>query len=290
MSAAGLRARARVLAAVRRWFEDHGYLEVPTPTMVVSGGLEEHLHPFRVGDLHLRTSPEFALKRAVAAGLPRIYEIGPCYRGREHGPWHATEFLMLEWYRVGGALSDLMEEVEALVRVAYTALDRPPPGPFVRRTVRELFQEDGLDLATATADDLLPGETDWDTGFFHRWVDRIEPRFAGALFVEDWPASQCALAEVRTDGDWPVAQRFEAYVDGVELANAFLELVDADEQRRRFAEANAKRVAAGETPNPVDEDFVAAVGKMPRTAGIALGVDRLVALAMGAEGIACTRL
>lgn len=290
MSPAGLRARAQVLAAVRAWFADQGYLEVPTPTMVPSGGLEEHLHPFRVGDLHLRTSPEFALKRVVAAGLPRIYEIGPSYRAREQGPWHATEFLMLEWYRVGASLSDLMEEVEQLVTVAYAAVGRNPPGPFRRLTVRELFAEDGIDLARASASDLQAGETDWDTAFFHRWVDRIEPRFEGALFVEDWPASQCALAEVRDDGDWPVAQRFEAYVDGVELANAFLELVDATEQRERFRKANVRRLAAGEPVNPVDEAFVAAVGRMPRTSGIALGIDRLAALAMGAGAIACTRV
>ncbi|MCA9573030.1 MAG: hypothetical protein KC656_34575, partial [Myxococcales bacterium] len=227
MSPDGLRARARVLHALRGWFADHGYLEVPTPTVVPTGALEEHLHPLRVEGAFLRTSPELALKRVVAAGLPRVYELGPCLRDDEQGPWHDREFLMLEWYRVGAGLPDLMEEVGELVDVAFTAVGRSSPTPFVRRTVRELFAEDGVDLATATPDELRPGETDWDTAFFARWVDRIEPRFRGALFVEDWPATQSALAQVRTDGPWPVTQRFEAYVDGVELANAFLELTDA---------------------------------------------------------------
>lgn len=289
MNAAGLRTRAQVLAAVRAWFADQGFLEMPTPTVVRSGAMEPTLHPVRAEGGFLRTSPEFALKRVCAAGLPRVYEIGPCYRAREQGRWHSVEFTMLEWYRVGANLADLRRDVEAIVRCAFAVTGRETPS-FVRRTVVELFAADGVDLTRASPVDLAPGESDWDTAFFHRWVDRIEPRFTGALFVEDWPASQAALAVVRDDRDWPVAQRFEAYVDGVELANAFLELTDASEQRRRFEAANAERIAAGEPPNPLDEAFIEAVGRLPPTAGIALGVDRLVALAMGAEDIACAQV
>ncbi len=289
MNREGLRARARVLAALRRWFAERGYLEVPTPVLVASAGMEEQLHPLRADGGFLRTSPEFALKRVLRSGLPRIYEIGPCFRGRERGRWHSTEFLMLEWYRVGAGLRDLMEEVEQLVDCAYAALGRPGPGRFARRTVRSLFMDDGIDLARATASDLWPGERDWDTAFFRRWVDRIEPRLTGAVFVERWPARQCALAQVRQDGPWPYAERFEAYVDGIELANAFLELTDAEEQERRFHRSNQKRLALGEEPNPVDRAFVDAVGKLPPVAGIALGVDRLVALAAGAESIRCVQ-
>lgn len=281
----GLRARASVLAAVRRWFADHGYLEVPTPVLVPSAGMEEHLHPVRAEGGLLRTSPEFALKRVLAAGLPRIYEIGPCFRDREHGDWHGREFLMLEWYRVGAGPAEVMDEVEQVVAAAAAALGTTPP-PWRRRTVRALFLEaTGLDLATASAADLSPRDPAWDDAFFRRWVEEVEPTFTEGLFVTEWPASQAALAQVRDGGGWPFAERFEAFLHGVELANGFLELLDPVEQRRRFAAANASRIAAGEAPHPVDEGFVAAVGRMPRTTGIALGLDRLVAALSGWAGI-----
>ena len=196
---------------------------------------------------------------------------------------------MLEWYRAGAALPDLMREVESLVNTAYEAVGRVAPA-FRRTTVRDLFAQHDIDLTRATPSDLCATETDWDTAFFHFWVSHIEPSFDGALFVEDWPASQCALATVRDDGDWPTTQRFEAYVDGIELANAFYELVDTTEQRRRFMRSNEQLLAAGESANPIDEPFIEAVGNMPPTSGIALGVDRLVALAIGLDGIACARL
>lgn len=286
LSPAGLRARARVLRALRHTLEARGYLEVPTPVLVPSPAMEEHLYPVAADGGWLRTSPEFALKRVVAAGLPRIYEVGPCFRDRESGPWHGREFLMVEWYRAGAHITDLMDEVEAVVAAAAAALERPAP-PWRRTTVRQLFARAGVDLTTASAAQLSPRDPDdWDAAFFRRWLDDVEPNLSpGGLFVRDWPASQAALAEVRTDGDWPVAERFEAYLDGIELANAFQELVDSREQRRRFHRANAARSAAGEPPHPVDEALIEAVGRMPRTAGIALGVDRLVAAVAGWEGI-----
>lgn len=289
MNREGLRIRSTVLHALGTWFETHGYLRVPTPTAVRSGGMEEHLHPLRVGDLFLRTSPEFALKRVVAAGLPRVFEIGPCFRGQEHGTWHGQEFTMLEWYRAGASLADLMGEVEALVHFVSDALERPPPEPFRRVSVHDLFLADGVDLKTALPHDIA-AEDDWDLAFFRRWVERIEPRFEGNLIVDRWPASQAALSQIRDDGDWPWAERFEVYMNGVELANAFLELRDAGEQRHRFQQANALRHAAGEPINPIDAPFIEAVGRLPPCAGIALGVDRLVAVLGGFEGIAPTRV
>ena len=121
----------------------------------------------------------------------------------------------------------------------------------------------------------------WDDAFFRRWVEDVEPRLQGAVFVTEWPASQAALAQVRNDGAWPVAERFEAFLNGAELANGFHELLDAREQRRRFAEANLQRVASGEEPHPEDQTFIEAVGRMPRVTGIALGLDRLVAALCG---------
>jgi len=287
----GFRARAQILSAVRTWFSQHGYLEVQTPALVPSPAMEEYLYPLAAGDRFLRTSPEFALKRLVAAGMPRIYEIGPCFRGRETGPWHATEFTMLEWYRVGASLPDLMDEVEALVAAAAQAVGVPCPGPWRRVTVRELFLEHtGVDLAHADAQSLSPEDDGWDDAFFRRWVHDIEPTLTHPTLVSDWPASQAALAQIRDDGPWPIACRFEAYLKGVELANAFLELTETAEQRRRFMSANAARALAGEAPHPMDETFIRAVGQMPRTAGIAMGLDRLVAAVCGWDSIAPGRL
>lgn len=281
---AGLRARSRVLAAVRRWFDEHGYLEVPTPVRVPTAAMEEHLFPIASEDRWLRTSPELALKRVLAAGLPRVYEIGPCFRGREQGRWHHTEFLMLEWYRVGAQIPDLMDEVEALVAVAAASVGAQS-GPWERLTVAQAFAHAGLDLQAVE-----PEDGSWDTAFFRAWVDQVEPALPRRCFVRDWPASQAALAEVRDDRSPPVAQRFEAYLDGVELANAFLELRDEAEQRRRFAVANAARRAAGEPENAVDEAFCKAVGVLPPVTGIALGIERLVAVLTRAEELACVQV
>lgn len=291
MSPDGIRARAKILGAMRRWFADHGYLEVPTPVLVPSPALEEHLHAISAGGGFLRTSPEFALKRAMASGLGRIYEIGPCFRDREHGAWHRREFTMCEWYRAGAEPEDVMDEVESLVAAAAGALGVPAPGPWRRTTVAALFSEHaGIDLRTATARDLSGEDEGWDDAMMRRFVTDVEPALAGAVFVADWPASQAALARVRDDVDWPVATRFEAYVDGVELANAFHELLDPDELRARFDAANRARVDAAEAPHPVDERLIEAVGRMPRTTGIALGVDRLVAALMSWDGIAPGRV
>ncbi len=291
LSAAGLRARAQVLRAVRDQLHARGYLEVPTPVLVPSAAMEEHLHPVAAADGYLRTSPEFALKRVLAAGLPRIYEIGPCLRDRESGAWHGREFLMLEWYRAGAAPDDVMDEIEALVAAAAEALGVAPLAGWRRATVRELFGDaTGIDLAQASASDLSPHDEPWDDAFFRRWVTDVEPTFSGGLFVTEWPASQAALAQVVDDGAWPVARRFEAYLHGHELANGFLELLDAAEQRRRFLAANAARAAAGEAPHPIDDAFVAAVGRMPTATGVALGLDRLVAALAGWDGIAPGRV
>lgn len=287
MNPAALRARAAILRAVRGWFADHGYLEVPTPTLVPSAGLEVHLHPVRAEGGWLRTSPEFALKRAVRHGLGRVYEIGPCFRDDERSPWHRREFTMLEWYRVEATLADLMDEVAALVAVACAAVGRSAPATWQIRTMRSLFLEHvGVDLATATAAELSAEDADdWDTAMLRRFVNDVEPRLAPACFVTDWPASQSALARVVDSPHGPVAARFEAYLHGVELANAFFELTDADEQRRRFVAANDERRALGLPENPIDEAFITAVGAMPRTAGIALGFDRLVAVASGLDDV-----
>lgn len=282
-----LRARARVLGALRGWFADHGYVEVPTSCVVPSPALEETLFAWSAGPGFLRTSPEMALKRVLAAGMPRIYELGPCFRARESGPWHRGEFLMLEWYRTGASLVDLMHEVQALVDVCAEALGVPSPGTWERHRVRDLFRSTtGLDPATCDAGTLSPRDADdWDAAFFRRWIEDVEPTLTRPSFVEAWPAAQAALATVRTDGDWPVAERFEAFLGGVELANAFQELGDAEAIRARWEHANLVRARQGEAAHPIDEAFLEAVARLPRSAGIALGVDRLIAALAGYPGI-----
>jgi lysyl-tRNA synthetase class 2 len=283
----GLRARATVLRAVRAFLDGRGYVEVPTPVLVPSGGLEEHLHAVVVPGGFLRTSPEFALKKALAAGLPRIYEVAPCFREREDSPWHGREFLMLEWYRAGATLPDLMDEVEALVAVAADALGVPAPARWERTTVREaMLRHTGVDPLHASAAELSPADADDpDTAFFRRWLQDVEPRLGPATFVADWPAGHAALARVVDTPHGPVAARFEAFLGGIELANAFQELLDAAALRARWEHVNAARAGAGEVPHPVDEGLLDAVARMPATAGIALGLDRLVAVLLGWRGI-----
>lgn len=258
-----LRARASILHAVRSWFAHHGYLEVHTPALVAAGAMEPHLEPISVGRWQLHTSPEFAMKRVLAAGLGRIYQIGPCFREEEVGVHHTREFTMLEWYRVGAGTPELMDEVEDLVRAAARAVGKPEPR-FQRRTVSELISPD-----------LSPDE------WFFDWVDRVEPGLTHPTIVWGYPAWQAALA--RRVGS--TADRFEVYLGGLELANAFAEEQSAEELRRRIALNDATRQAAGRAPHPVDPDFLRAVDHMPRCAGIALGIDRLVMALTGAPHI-----
>ena len=258
-----LRARARVLRAVRQWFDDHGYLEVHTPVLVPSGAMEEHLEAVAVGDRFLHTSPEFAMKRVLAAGLPRIYQLGPCFRAEEAGVHHSREFTMLEWYRAGAGSAELMDEVEALIGAAAEALGEPAPR-FTRRAIDTLIDDDG-DAAT----------------WFHTWVDQVEPTLTEPTIVHGYPAWQAALSRIR-DGR---ADRFEVYLGGIELGNAFSELLDGEELRDRWAACSAARVRAGRPPHPIDEAFLGAVDRMPRCAGIAVGIDRLLMALTGAAHI-----
>jgi len=286
LTPAALRARSYALRAMRQWFSEQGYLEVPTPALVPSAAMEANLFPVQADGGWLRTSPEFALKRVLASGLHRIYEIGPCFRDREDSPIHGREFLMLEWYRVGARIPDVIEEVQQLVATTAAALGVPNPGPWRIATVGELFHEHtGVDLYTASVAEISPYDNTWDDAFMRRWVQDVEHKITEPTFLTEWPASQAALSTVRTDRAHPFAERFEVYLGGIELANAFHELIDRAEQLRRCEDANAERRKAGEPENPLDPAFLAAVGKMPPTTGIALGVERLVAALMGWDTI-----
>jgi lysyl-tRNA synthetase class 2 len=320
-----LAQRTRILAATRSFFAERGYVEVDTPALQVSPGLEPHLRAFattlhdprdgRVATRYLHTSPEFAMKKLLVAGLPRIWQLAHVFRDGERSATHHPEFAMLEWYRTGASYRDLMDECEALVGACQDAAGvaalvwrgRAADArlPWRRLSVAAAFSElCGMDLLATAPDPLAPdverlaaaarhtgvaphaGE-DWETLFFRIFLERIEPALGlGApTILYDYPLSMAALAR-RSPGDPRLAERFEVYVCGLELANAFGELTDAVEQRARFAADQARKQALYGETYPVDEDFLAALDHgLPECAGIALGFDRLVMLATGADDI-----
>ena len=306
---AALEARSRVVRAVRAWFEGEGFLEVETPARVRAPGQEIHLDALPSGAggggeaRWLVTSPEYHMKRLLGAGFERIAQLGKAWRAEEVGPHHQPEFLIAEWYRAGAPLSAIADDCEALVRVAARAMGAPRPaldlsGPFERTTVREVVKlHAGLDLlgdesaaalaakARAAGVD-VEGRTSWDDVFFQLWLDRVEPRLGRGrpTFVFDWPAPLGALARRKAD-DPRLVERFELYANGLELANAFGELTDADEQRARFVAESTERARLGKTIYALDEQLLAALPHMRPTSGVALGMDRLVMLVVGAADI-----
>jgi len=307
-----LRRRAGLAAAVRAFFDARGYLEVETPYAVTAPGEEVHLSAFATeriapdGErtkLWLHTSPEFAMKKLLVGGAGRIFQLARVWRNGEGSDLHAAEFTMLEWYRPGATLDDLIAETHALLRAVL-----PPRvacrgvttdlGTVERLTMAAAFSRDtgadllatagdALALAAAAGAALRPDET-WEDLFFRLLLERIEPRIGRGrpTFLTHWPAAQAALAR-RDPADPRVAERFELWVCGMELANAFVELTDAGEQRARFLADRARRAALyGDTGWEMDEAFLAALAHgMPPAAGIALGFDRLAMIAAGAPRI-----
>ena len=275
-----LKARAQVLRTIRAFFDGRGFVEVETPVRIPAPAPEPHIDCPASGDWFLRASPELQMKKLLAAGLPRIYQIGACFREGERGRRHAPEFTMLEWYRANADYTDIAADMEELVRAVLWARGSAPL-PFARLTVREAYRQwAGWDPVA-----------DWDQDRFDfDMATKIEPNLPkGPLFLTDYPAPAASLARLRAD-DPRVAERWELYVDGMELANAFTELTDAAEQRRRFEAARAERRTLGEADYPLDEEFLAALARMPPAGGVALGVDRLVMLACGVHDIADVRV
>ncbi len=264
-----LRLRARLLHRTRTWLHDQGFLEVEVPVRVRSPALEEHLEAFAVGDMWLHTSPEFALKRVVAVGLGRVYALGPCFRDEERGPEHAAEFTMLEWYRVGTNYRGIASDLESLLAALGEEVGVEVPA-FEDLTWHEAWRRH--------AGVTVPEET---VEVFRGWVDHVEPRLQGPTRIWDYPADQAAFSVVRGE----VAERFELYWQGLELANAFTELRDPDELRSRWQASNAAREMAGRTPYPVDERLVEAVSRHLPCGGIAVGFDRLVQVLLGLDDI-----
>jgi elongation factor P--(R)-beta-lysine ligase len=297
-----LEARAAIRRAVRAWFDGQGFLEVETPARVRAPGQEVHLDAIAAPDgadgRFLITSPEYHMKRLAGAGYQHIYQLGRAFRGGERGPHHQPEFTMLEWYRAGGELEAVARDCEELLTVAARAVGREPPAlPFQRSTVRALLQRHaGVELrgdetvaeltALAARAGVATSATAWDDVFFQLFLDRVEPQLGvdGPTFVFDWPAPLGALAR-RKSADPRLVERFELYAGGLELVNAFGELIDPAEQRARFLEESEVRRERGKTVYPLDEDLLEALGKMPPTCGAAMGFDRLVMLVLGAKEI-----
>lgn len=273
-----LRERAAIVSAVRAFLAEEGLVEVEPPVLVDGPALEETLEALRADDGWLHTSPEFSLKRVVAAGLHRVYALTPCFRGEEWGRTHGREFTMLELYVANADYRDLVPLVTGLVAAAAHAVGAPPP-TFTVTTVAERYAAIGQPVP------------DDDDRYFRLWVDVIEPTLTAPTFVRDYPARHAALAEVRTRSSGPaIAERVEVYLGGLELGNGFTELRDPDELRARFARSAAARTAAGRAPHPVDEGVIDATARLPRCAGIAIGVDRLVMALTGASDIAQVRV
>jgi lysyl-tRNA synthetase class 2 len=314
--------RGKIAAALRAWFATHEFIEVETSALQVSPGNETHLHAFATeligpgGErqaLYLRTSPEFACKKLLAAGESRIVDFARVFRNRERGALHHPEFTLLEWYRASAPYEMLMDDCAALLAEAARAAGATEfsfrgktTDPFAapeRLTVAEAFtRHAGIDLlatvergkgdraalaaaAKQTGVNIAADDT-WGDIFSRILAERVEPHLGGgrATILYEYPLPLAALARPKPGSD-KVAERFELYACGVELANAFGELTDAGEQRARFEAAMAEKQRIHGERYPFDEDFLAALAQMPPASGIALGFDRLVMLAAGASRI-----
>ncbi len=296
-----LRRRALLTQAVRAFFTARGYREVETPYAVAAPGEEVHLRAVRAGEKYLNTSPEFSMKKLLAGGSGPIFQLARVWRDEPHSPTHAPEFTMLEWYNLRPDLNALMDETEALLRAVLPPVIMRNGSAisletFERITVAEAFfryvgadvlatEGDAPALAAAAGTRLREGEG-WEDLFFRLLLERVEPELGRERpsFLTHWPASQAALAR-RDPADARVAERFELFCGGMELANAFVELTDAAEQRARFLEDRARRHVLYGNDWELDEAFLAAVARLPPCAGIALGFDRLAMLACGASRI-----
>ncbi len=300
------RARALAVQKIRRFLETLDYIDVEPPGLVPACGLEIHIRALEValtsapnelpggrldGLAYLHTSPEFAMKKLLASGYDRIYSLGKVWRAGEVSARHNHEFTLLEWYRAGFSAAQLMDETEALVK---TVLDRPER--FARLRVADLFRtQAGIDfdalpigdanafaLAATNAGVRVPEAEAWDDIFERVFLEKIT--LPGAVFIHDYPVELAVLAR-RSPSTPRYAERFELFVDGLELCNGFAELTDPFEQRERFIAEQAERRRRGLAVYPLDEDFLAALATLPEAAGNAIGVDRLIMLALGAKSI-----
>ncbi|MDP3985417.1 MAG: EF-P lysine aminoacylase EpmA [bacterium] len=317
---------AAIRAAIRQWFINQGFLEVNTPSLVRAAGQEPYLDPFEVAVRDERgnktpgflvTSPEYALKKLLVAGFPKIFSLASAFRNNEPADeFHNPEFTMLEWYRAGSDYRGIMEDTEQLVSSLARTFHSTGckthrafnfSAPWERLTVAEAFlRHANIDLDEIIGElsdfagvagrfrDVLQkrgervrGDETFDECFFKIFLTYIEQKLGRGkpTFLYDYPASMASLARLKKE-DTRYAERVEVYIEGVELANGFSELCDENEQRSRFLEEQEIRLREGKAVHPIDESFLAALGSgMPESSGIALGVDRLIMLLLDAKSI-----
>lgn len=272
-----LRRRSEIVRNIRRFFDGLGFVEVDTPVRIAAPAPEEHIDcpPVSTGGF-LRASPELQMKKLLAAGMDKIYQIGPCFRDGERGSRHNPEFTMIEWYRKNATYLDIKSDTEALVRT--------------------LMNDSGIGFAVLCVRDAYRKFAGWDP-----WVDwdqdrfdfdmatKIEPAIksmGGGVFLMDYPPQASSLSKLRGE----VAERWELYWEGMELANCFTELCDAKEQLDRFRKSRESRRALNESDYPIDEQFIEMVPLMRSAAGVALGVDRLIMVLTGSPSITSVRV
>lgn len=299
-SASMLAARASLLAQIRKFFAQRNVLEVETPVLAAATVSDLHIQSWKTENswgqnnqsLYLQTSPEYAMKRLLASGSGAIYQLAKAFRFEERSNRHNPEFTLLEWYQPGYSLSGLMDEVEALLALVTPVTD------IQRLSYREIFQKN-LDIdphqistpdleALAKCEISLVAEGLSRTDYLQLILSQIiEPNMRGNWFLYDYPEDQAALAQVKIDSAGiKVAQRFELFCSGMEIANGYFELTDPAEQRRRFESDLEKRQQANRSSVPIDENLIAALESgLPDCAGVALGVDRLLMIATGAKSI-----
>jgi len=283
-----LQQRARILQGIRQFFIIKGYLEVETSHRIPTPAPESHIDAISSGQWFLHTSPELCMKRMMAAGYEKIFQICRCWRERERGSLHLPEFTLLEWYRADDDYNSLMEECEELIRsvaraiglgqkIIFRGREIDLSKPWERISVKEAFGRYSQTSVTGALDQNI---------FDEIMVQEIEPRLGveKPAFIYDYPAERGALARLKQD-DPSVAERFELYIGGLELANGFSELVDSEEQRRRFQLENRNRQFIGKRIYSMPDKFLDELDSMPPSAGIALGVDRLVMVFLNAETI-----
>ncbi len=283
-----LRQRARIIGNIRQFFNGRGYLEVETPHRIPAPAPESHIDPVPSGKWFLHSSPELCMKRMLAAGYQKIFQICRCWRGGERGSQHVPEFTLLEWYRTRSDYLALMDECEVMIqtlaadfgmgeKITYQGQHINLTSPWERVTVEEAFRRYArISVGEALRQDL----------FDELMVREIEPRLGveKPTFLYDYPSERRSLARLKKE-DPTVAERFELYLGGLEIANAFSELADAEEQRKVFESERETRRSLGKEIYPLPERFLAELEQMPPSAGIALGVDRLVMVLLNAETI-----